>query len=375
MFNKFSEKIKSLFKKKNDDYDDEEYEEYEDDEDDYEDEYHGHENTQNSSEDKTVKVDVKDLLKDKSSQQTEEISKSKLYNMKSEDDEDGEDFDDDFDDEDEDEIALKAAKRKKILMYSCILVGVGLLYLEPFSTEDEPAKVPTVTKKTKRVKKKKNPPEAPKKDKKIKNERVREKVVDVPPENTLDVTNDDVGNEIVDNDNMEKEASPPSEMPPSIDTPNKFEKEKSDFEKLNVKISEAPGNNDKIETLVDSVGSEAIEAKIPAIIPNTRLGEESKKIVVEPPKLEEKIQKKFEYISPPNYERAGRGLVYNCLGKHWACVDQFSYLTCRENLKWQKSQNKSPECFTKNVYATDKDCITVQDHYVEKLEPVDFCNE
>lgn len=80
-----------------------------------------------------------------------------------------------------------------------------------------------------------------------------------------------------------------------------------------------------------------------------------------------------DYISPPRYNRFGRGLVYNCKGKHWACVDQYSYLTCRENEKWNKQKNKKIECKTKNVYATSSDCIKVQTYYTNNSENTDFC--
>lgn len=81
-----------------------------------------------------------------------------------------------------------------------------------------------------------------------------------------------------------------------------------------------------------------------------------------------------EYIAPPTYERTGRGLVYNCVGKHWACVDKLSYFQCRGNEVWNSKNGKNAECVIKNVYASDKDCSTIQSFYVSNNEPTNFCN-
>lgn len=79
------------------------------------------------------------------------------------------------------------------------------------------------------------------------------------------------------------------------------------------------------------------------------------------------------YVKPPNYLRAGRGLVYNCVEGHWACVDKFSYFTCFENQNWNKDNGHQSECVTRDVYASLKDCSAVQKFYVNKPEPTDFC--
>ncbi len=84
-------------------------------------------------------------------------------------------------------------------------------------------------------------------------------------------------------------------------------------------------------------------------------------------------EKEIEYIAPPNYERRGRGLVYNCAGKHWACVDKFSYFQCRENQVWNERNQKPHECMTKNVYASSKDCVTVQTHSINTAADTSFC--
>ncbi len=85
-------------------------------------------------------------------------------------------------------------------------------------------------------------------------------------------------------------------------------------------------------------------------------------------------QNEIEYTSPPNYQRLGRGLIYNCDGKHWACVDKFSYFQCRENQVWNERHQRPHECVTRSVYASSKDCTTVQKHYINTVADTDFCD-
>ncbi|MEK6623454.1 MAG: hypothetical protein AABY86_00705, partial [Bdellovibrionota bacterium] len=85
-------------------------------------------------------------------------------------------------------------------------------------------------------------------------------------------------------------------------------------------------------------------------------------------------QKALEYVAPPTYEELGRGLVYNCKGKHWACINKDAYFLCRDNMKWNSSHSKSKECATINVYATNEDCEQIQLHNINTREKTDFCN-
>ncbi len=68
----------------------------------------------------------------------------------------------------------------------------------------------------------------------------------------------------------------------------------------------------------------------------------------------------IEYVSPPNYEVLGRGLVYNCIKQHWACVDKANFFQCSKNAKWFASQSKGSECMTDAVFATIEDCNSGQ---------------
>jgi len=80
------------------------------------------------------------------------------------------------------------------------------------------------------------------------------------------------------------------------------------------------------------------------------------------------------YVSPPTYQRFGRGLVYNCKGGHWACVDHYSYIKCLENEKYNSEKEKPLECVVKNTYASSNDCIKVQTFYTNNNEETSFCS-
>ena len=87
----------------------------------------------------------------------------------------------------------------------------------------------------------------------------------------------------------------------------------------------------------------------------------------------ELMEEDMDYVAPPNYKRLGRGLVYNCIDKHWACVDKFAYFQCRENFKYNKGHKKKAECVIRNVYASVEDCSVIQTHYINMGEPTGFC--
>ncbi|MDD4973203.1 MAG: hypothetical protein PHY93_02580 [Bacteriovorax sp.] len=90
-------------------------------------------------------------------------------------------------------------------------------------------------------------------------------------------------------------------------------------------------------------------------------------------KLEDKIVADDIYTEPPFYDQLGRGLVYNCKEKHWACIDKSSYVQCNKNMKWNKSHGKPAECSVLNVYNSDDDCGVVQKYNISTSKPTPFC--
>ena len=101
------------------------------------------------------------------------------------------------------------------------------------------------------------------------------------------------------------------------------------------------------------------------------IGEQIESVISNKMKEEEKSP---DYIEPPTYQRFGRGLVYNCKGKHWACVDHYSYVKCRENDKFNTENKKKKECVVRNTYASSDDCIKVQTYFTNNNEKTDFCS-
>lgn len=128
------------------------------------------------------------------------------------------------------------------------------------------------------------------------------------------------------------------------------------------------GESEQPLKLKDDEKSKSLEDQMKKIAKQT---DDQKKVEEEKQKMEDSLK----YTEPPNYTRPGRGLVYNCVEKHWACVDKFAYFQCRENYRWSKSNNKSTECVIKNVYISEQDCSKVQAYYVNTNEPTDFCEQ
>lgn len=98
--------------------------------------------------------------------------------------------------------------------------------------------------------------------------------------------------------------------------------------------------------------------------------EESAPVVEPAPSVVEKAEK---YVAAPDYEERGRGLVYNCVGKHWACVNRKAYFQCRKNERWQKQEGKALECHLDKTYASNEDCEKVQKYKVNMNTSTDFC--
>ncbi len=335
--------------------DDDEYE----DEDDYEEKYH--DDDEDGDDGKTVKVQITDLLQKGEGSDDDEDSEEagpkektkKIYT-------DGEDEDEDEEDEDAD---AAAQKRKKIIIYAVAALLIGFLLKDEFMpSEPEVVAVPVVKPKKRKRKKRKKPkkvvetaaPEKPAEAQAKKPEEAPAKpVVDVPPETAV---------------GLPSETKPESTTAPVVEAP--------EVESTTAPVDKTPETEVAENKIAEEINKNPEEEK-PAEDTglDVQLGEETASEVKEKPvtDMASKIEKKLEYVAPPNYERSGRGLVYNCVGKHWACVDKFSYLTCKENTKWSGQNSKKPECVIKNVYASVEDCGIIQKHYIESSEATTFC--
>ncbi len=87
-----------------------------------------------------------------------------------------------------------------------------------------------------------------------------------------------------------------------------------------------------------------------------------------------KIVENATETPPPVYDHLGRGLVYNCKDKFWACLDKPAYVMCNKNMKWNKSQGNAAECVVQDIYSSDEDCSKIQKYNVTMSVSTAFCN-
>ena len=85
------------------------------------------------------------------------------------------------------------------------------------------------------------------------------------------------------------------------------------------------------------------------------------------------VEVKKEYADPPDYEYRGRGLVYNCVGKHWACVDGPSYKKCENNFSSVIYLKKKVECHPFEIYETISGCENMQNRKISSSTQTVFC--
>jgi len=124
----------------------------------------------------------------------------------------------------------------------------------------------------------------------------------------------------------------------------------------------------KLDQLVENVEQTAAtnpieEVKIPS----------SDEAAVSSSSMASKIVEGITETAPPAYDQVGRGLVYNCKDKYWACLDKPAYVTCNKNQKWNKSKGNTPECAVADIYSSDEDCAKVQKYNVSTNASTAFC--
>lgn len=136
-----------------------------------------------------------------------------------------------------------------------------------------------------------------------------------------------------------------------------------------------PNVDQKLDQLVENVeetapSSPVEEIKIPSHTESPTMSESKE----EAPSMATKIVDAITETPPPPYDQLGRGLVYNCKDKYWACLDKPAYVTCNKNMKWNKSKGNAAECAVSNIYASEEDCAKVQKYNVSTNASTAFCN-
>lgn len=86
---------------------------------------------------------------------------------------------------------------------------------------------------------------------------------------------------------------------------------------------------------------------------------------------------RIQYSPPPEYEKIGQGLVYNCKDRHWACVNREAYFQCKDNSHWNQLNSKTSECETRAVYSSFDDCRKIQIWNINNPKAIqfDFCRK
>lgn len=114
-----------------------------------------------------------------------------------------------------------------------------------------------------------------------------------------------------------------------------------------------------------------INNKVPTKIKEISISDDLSKILNE---TQKQIEQTVEYVEPPDYTKYGRGLVYNCKLKYWACIDRPRWFMCKDNLKYSNFYGKDKECFPVNVYASQRDCRIMQLHNINTNAETQFCD-
>lgn len=137
-------------------------------------------------------------------------------------------------------------------------------------------------------------------------------------------------------------------------------------EETSAPIAETPVTEEVVTT---PMGENTLDNRLDQLIDNVEQKEKPSKAA----SLADKIVEEDVQTAPPAFDVLGRGLVYNCKDKFWACIDKPGYVTCNKNMKWNKSKGNPAECVIQNVYSSDEDCIKVQKYNVSSNQPTTFC--
>lgn len=128
----------------------------------------------------------------------------------------------------------------------------------------------------------------------------------------------------------------------------------------------------KLDQLIDNV-DESTATTEEISIPSQPHVEEVEKTPKKETSMASKIVEDLSETPPPSYDLIGRGLVYNCKDKYWACVDKPAYVQCNKNMKWNKSKGNNIECVVQNIYNSDEDCAKIQKYNVSTSVATTFC--
>jgi hypothetical protein len=286
--------------------------------------------------------------------------------------------------EEEDEADVEdadAQKKKKIRLFVLAGIVIAVLFLIPDEQENPPA--PEVPVLKERPYKKTLKQDVPKED---------SVETPVPTESPVDTPVVEAAPSETPEDSVEANPEEPIEAKPDIVTESPGESESPDsFGEGSIPSSPIEDSDTDMESNIvtdepvptesndfDSVGGEE-----PTVDDSSTIGETSPDLteqILQDLEDQEKVRKETRepvttYVAPPPYQFSGRGLVYNCKGKHWACVDGGSYRICEDNFSGNQYLKKNNECYPFNVYQSESGCEIMQKRMVTSSAKTNFCND
>jgi hypothetical protein len=300
--------------------------------------------------------------------------------------------DDEGDDEDEE---APKKKRKLNLIQVIIIVAILFLAMDFLFPEEEPAPAPVL----KKIQKTKRPKVvAPKEEADIAD--INSDIEPVSPRDIIEdkvqpigeesdtaepIVEDPIEDPIIESEGenlkdlfKEEDAPIVDEVPEPIDTVQEIPSEESDDEDdINPEDLEdsdlapipQPSDGDLFnDGVVDEVIDSSNTPNITDSILRSLEGKikENKKVQV--------LKRAVKPTSAPEYDVVGRGLIYNCSGKHWACIDSVSFNKCSENFSWNTQSGNSIECYPTELYESVEDCAVIQQFKIDNIARTDFCN-
>jgi hypothetical protein len=166
----------------------------------------------------------------------------------------------------------------------------------------------------------------------------------------------------------EPEPAPePVELPVVDEDPNYIDDQETDISTTPEPI-EQPTDS---EIFDDGIIDEVVDTSISPNITDSILKSLEDKIAVK--KEAQVLMIAVKPTNPPEYDFLGRGLVYNCTGKHWACIDSVNFTTCGENYSWNTQSSNAVECYPSELYDSVEDCTVVQQFKIDNIAETKFC--
>lgn len=296
--------------------------------------------------------------------------KAKLASLqkkkKSSSDDEESDDDDESEESDEEEKKKKRSKIIRIAIVGALVVFLASDYIFPPEDKEVPEEAPVQESPSRRNKKKTE--EAP-----VEPAAPVETTETVPAEEPSTTPTTDQATDDLPDVSAGSDIIPTEETPTTTYTPDDSPVDITSDDSVD-SIPSNPTSDDSIYGEDSSVG----DVSSPDLGIGTSSDDLTDQILQDLEKQAGPVEEKktvTKYVAPPDYDYIGRGLVYNCKGRHWACVDAPSYKVCEDNASSTKFLGKPVECYPFNVYETTRGCEITQNRMVSSNAKTKFCNE